>query len=813
MSGLGNISTGLTLADNLSISVKVGLLQLTLSDTVSLGVMTAWERSYYVSVSANVGKINVTATLTTNALFWWAGPSQLPSGSDNLPPFANWTWSVLYDGAKDLGGWTATSAGVLTRTIAWESGTFEIIGRPTFAATVSVAPSTYDGSLATGAGFVLSNQVTHKDPDLLSTSGALAPSMVRWSEAYVAPSTWNVAKGTVSFNYANFAPIVNFTKSLRTTTFLSLPAGSWGDGNLLPAGMPLNTSLLVNYYGHGTGYFPALTAYKTFVTQFAKDMAANHWTITYWNIGNEVPVAINLTLARAYANVFNVAEKAIHAVFPAALVGSDTLMGHREISYFESALHNVGFLSFHAYPAGNLCAGTAYCVPNNVNEYYRDAQVLQVSSLFHGYWQFMQPRKAQWSWFNATHHWIPVIDSESNLNSAQQYGSDPRQQSLFGAAWLGTLLIDGSRQNLSQEVYYSLFSVYPLPASRTSNYGGWGFGLMTEGPNDVPTIFAPYYATSFWAQNIPVGAKGLSVTNSQPGMIRTYAVRDGANLSLFLVNTGANNATITASVAGGAWTAARELLVDATTYNEVFNSVTGKEVLSKSSSSSLHVSGAGKIAYTIHSYGVALITYTSVKKLPSGNSSNNGTGNGTGTGGSGNTTGTPPGPPGGGSTGTGSPGTPPNSNVSGVGPTPPTSGNPPTSGVTSSPPASHAPSSGTGGVSQSSWFRGLNTVYHRSQQPFVLFALLGVAGALVAAGLLRHAKAHPRRKSNPARRRAQPSNLKPRPSSPTRAWAASPPKVVRTAHPKVTARPARSFVRSAQIGRSSVRPANRYGFQ
>jgi hypothetical protein len=826
LSGVGNLSTGLTLSDNLSISVKVGTVELTLSDTVTPGTFTSWERTYYVTVVANLGWINVSATLETNALFNWGGPTQLPSGSDNLPGIGNWTWSVLRDGAADTGGWSATSTGILSRTIAWESGTFEFIGKPSLEATVSVSPTSYDGSQATGAGFVLSNQVSRKDTDLLPTTSPLAPSIVRWAEDYVAPATWNTAKGTVSFNYANFAPIVNFTTALHTTTFLSLPAGSWGDGNMFPAGMPLNTTLLVNYYGHGTGYFPALTAYKTFVTQFAKDMAANKWTITYWNIGNEVPVAINLKLAAAYANVFNVAEQAIRSVFPNALVGSDVLMGHHEIGYFERALKNVGFLSFHAYPAGNLCAGTAYCVPNNVNEYYRDAQVLQVSSLFHGYWQFLQPRQAQWSWFNATHHWIPVIDSESNLNSAQQYGSDPRQQSLFGAAWLGSMLIDGSRQNISSEIYYSLFSTYPLPPSRTSPFGGWGFGLMTEGPNDVPTKYAPYFTTSFWAQNIPPGAKGLAVANSQPGMVRTYAVKDGANLSLFLVNLGANNATITASVAGGQWTAARELLVDSTTYNEWFNATTGKEVLSKSSAATLHPSGSGRLGFTIHSYGVALITYTPVKKPGGGNSSGSGSGNtsgsgsgtgsgsGSGTTGTGNTSGTPPGGTGGGnSTGPTPPGSPANNTTSIVGPAPPTGTNPPDSGVISGPPVASSPGSGAGGGGHGQGFLGLNAISHQLLQPLVLFGLVAAAGILLAAGAVRHRSSHPRRR--PQKASPKPATARPRAkvaAAPApRARPAAPP--VRSVRPKVVTPRSTYVPRSSLVGRSSVRPANRYGYQ
>jgi hypothetical protein len=825
----GVLSTGLTLADNGTVSYLLGTVHLSLADTITGTLFTNYERSYTVSLSASVVHLNLSALLSTNALFEWGGPAQMPGGSDNLPAFGNWTWAVLLNGHSDTANWTSDSSGVLTRSILWQTEKFTIVGYPTLRASVVVNPTTYTGSTSTGSGFVVSNEIPTNDPDYINLAKPLDPPMVRWSSTYVAPATWNTAAGTVSFSYTQFTPLYNFATSLHAVTFLSLPAGSWGDANLLPTGMPLNTSLLVNYYGHGTGYLPALTAYKTYVTQFAKDMASHKWNITYWNIGNEIPVSMSQSLATAFADVFNVGAAAIHSVFPKALVSFDTILGKKQLPFFESHLKGVGFLDIHTYPAGNICAGSTYCPPNNVNEYYRDAQILQLDHNFSGYWQFMPPLKAQSTWFNGTGHWLPVIDSEANLNSAQNTGSDPRQQTLFGAALLGAELIDGSHQNMSEELYYSYQSPYPLANDLTEPLGGWGFGLTSEGANDSDITYAPYDVSSFWSQHVPVGSRELAVTNTQSWMVRSYAVHDGANLSLFLVNTGDENATITASVPGGKWTAATENLIDATTYVMSFNSATQTESLTKDTTATSKLSGTAPVSVVIHGYGVALLTFVPYSNHTSGNGSGGSGSGGSGTGGSGTggsgTGGTGTGGTGGtgggtgpGGTGTGGVG---GTGSGGTGPSPPTGGvtlppitQPPTTGTTSPAPGSSSqPTTSHGAPSTPGAFLEMRSLAAWLGQPIILLAAVGMTAALVAALAVSRHRSTPRhrRRKAAAPARARPSATKAAPARATAKSAAS----VRLR--PVARAPPRTAVRTVpqrrpSVGSSTVRSANRYGY-
>ncbi|HEV2450296.1 MAG TPA: hypothetical protein VGU43_07830 [Thermoplasmata archaeon] len=825
-------STGLTLLDNNSISYLLGLVHLSLTDTVTGGVFTNYQRSFTVSVVASALHLNLTATLSTNALYEWAGPTQMPGGSDNLPPLANWTWAVATNGHSDTANWTADTNGDLSRTVLWATQSFTFMGFPTLQASVVVNPIGYAGTTATGSGFVLSNSIPANDADYTALASPLDAPMVRWSSTYVAPATWNTTTNTVSFTYTQFAPVANFVQSLHALSYLSIPAGSWGDGNILPAGMPLNTSYQVNYYGHGTGYFPALTAYKTYVTQLATDMKSHGWTINYWNIGNEVPVAIGQKLATAYAYVFNVAAAAIHSVFPAALVGWDTALGKHLLPFFETHIVGVGFLGIHTYPAGNICGGGAYCPPNNVHEYYRDAQILQESQNFSGYWQFEAPLKAQHDWFNATGKWLPVIDSEANLNSAQNTGSDPRQQSLFGAALLGAELIEGSHQNMSQELYYSFQSPYPLPNDLTAPLGGWGFGLSTEGANDSDITYAPYDVSSWWAHYVPVGSKGLAATNSQSWMVREYAVRDGVNLSVFLVNTGDENATIATSVSGGKWTAVSENLIDASTYVMGFNAKTQTESLTKDTTSTLRLSGTGPQAIVIHGYGVAVLTFVPVNKP--GNTSGGGSGSGsggsgsggTGSGGSG-TGGTGTGGTGTGGTGSGGSGTSGLGSGSGGGTvSPPTGGGggtlppvsqPPTTGTTT--PGSPTTGSATPGQGSSTpgALVAMRNLALKLDQPVVLLLTVACGAALIAALLA--SRRRPRARRHRPSKTTPIARATPRPgvaAAPARPAAKGTPTAAR---PRAAPRaPPRTAVRTvpsyrSSVSASTVRSANRYGYR
>jgi hypothetical protein len=661
------------LADNGSLRTITGGSPVWLNESVDPSASGTTSRVYSVVVTASRPLTGSQVELATNAIFQWAGPSQVPGGADSVPPPANWSWEVLHGGTNDSANWTMNATGWLFRTVPWQSQSFEVIGSPRLSARFLVQPSLPDATVPTAFGFVDSGPVPSSDAEYAAYAAALHPSLVRFSQTYAAPATWNAANASVSFALGSVGPLINMTQQIGAMAYVSIPAGTWGDGNLLPQGMPLNRSLPIDWtQANSIGYFPTTTAYATYLTTFAQAVKANGWNISYWNLGNEVPVA-NTSEASAFAVVFNAGARAIHGVFPSALVGSDVLLVKSKLGLFAQSMKGVGFIAFHAYPAEGLCTPvTVYCVPDNVNNYNRNAQVLAKTTNYSGFAVFEAPRSAQWAWYNATGKWLPIIDAETNLNSAQGDGTDPRQQTLFGAAWLAYSLIQAAKENVSNTVYYDFRTPYPNPPSTTSFYGGWGFGLTQAAPQGPDLRFAPYFAGQLWGSNFGRTDRGVSVEGGAPGYVAGYAARSGSNLSLWLVNLAGVRAQVTFDVSGTGWQVTHFGRLDGSTYSQTYTP-TGGAVLTNGSGDRT-VSGTaenGTMRCSIDGYGVLEINYTwssgrstsssssAPPVCPDGPSSGGGGGQGGGSGNnsssSGNSTGSgAPGGPGGNGTGSGS---------------------------------------------------------------------------------------------------------------------------------------------------------------
>jgi len=619
----------------------------TLTDTLSYGSGTGGSRSYWINLTASVALPNVTVSLSTFPVLQWGLPLQLPGGPDALPPLALWSWTLLRSGVNDTPQWSVTSWDQkLTRTTAWTNQSYEVLGATAPQISVTVDPDGTDGTTTPGTGFVVNTPgvrggIPTNDTGFNGLVTALQPTVIRFSTLMTSVSgSWNTVTNQPRYNFTFFDRLVNLSHAEHAQILLSLPAGSWGDGNLLPVGMPLNQSFLVNVPGCA-GYFPNDRAWQEWLEGLVNHTVATGANITYWSIGNEVPT-YNLTEVAGYTHVFNLAEEVIHAQLPGARVGSDVMTNITFESYFATHAQDVGFLSFHYYAAVGLCLQNgAYCPPEGSPNGSPDPSLFS-----HTAYAFLgtsyAPKAAQSLWHNLSGNWLPILNAESNLNAVggnpqtATIGTDPRTQTLFGASWLISTLIDSADQNVSDLVYFTLSSGFGVPNTTTAPYGGWGFGLSREGTNGADVRFAPYYALEMWSAAIPPGEPDVATNSSSSAVVYSYAAQDGTNLSVVLVNRVNVPVTVTLNLTSGNDTLGSVTILDQHSYSETYVPSEDATTLSGSGVKTTHPENGSPIE--IDGYGLAVAAYVPPAENGSGGGSGNGTGNTTG-GGGGNTTG------------------------------------------------------------------------------------------------------------------------------------------------------------------------------
>jgi hypothetical protein len=637
----------------------------TLNDSISYGTGTGGARSYaiHLTVSRTILNLSIPVQVDTYPIVQWGLPNQLPGGGDSLPPLSLWEWTV-WDGTSNLTTtWTATMWDqLLWGVVAWGNQTIWIRGTTDPQVTVQVDPTETDGTYAPGVGFVMNTPgvagaIPTNDSTFTSTAAALHPQLVRFSTTMAEVSlSWDNETNEPRFNFTYFDALYRFARAVGAEVLLNLPAGTWGDGNLLPTGMPVNRSVIVP--GDGlNGFLPNDTAWASYVGGLVNHTASTGETITYWSIGNEFPTD-NQTLVSAFTNIFNIAERTIHDRAPHARVGTDVMTNSTFEPYFATHAHDVGFLSFHYYASIGVCVvnGT-YCPPEGDPNGSTDEQLFSHSA--YAYFTGVNPpSEAADLWHAATGEWLPMINAETNLGSyggsygTYGVGTDPRTQTLFGAAWTDSLLIDSAEQNVSDIAYFTFSSGWGIPNTLTAPYGGFGFGLTAEAANRTNTLYAPYYALELWGKSIPAGAPGLATNSSAPLTVYSYAAMDGANLSVVLVNRANVPVSVAVNVTSGNFSLASVSTLDQRSYDEVYEASKNMTVIKSAGLALSHPGNESSVL--LDGYGVAVATYStpSGDGTGGGNGTHNSTGNGTGNG-TGNSTGSGGGNSTGNGTGTG----------------------------------------------------------------------------------------------------------------------------------------------------------------
>ncbi len=623
----GNLGTASTLplgtiSDDQTISTLLPHASV-LRDTISYGTGIDAVRSYTIQLTASYALPLSLVTVTTFPLLQWGLPQQMPGGVDNLPPLSLWNWTITDNGVDVTSLWSITHwDSMFTGVTSWTTQTIVFRGTTTPSVALTVDPSEHDGAYAPSVGLVMNTPGTagipSNDSTFTATAAALDPRIVRISTSQSLVSyKWDPKTRLPVFNFSNFDELVAFAVAVDAKVLVSLPAGTWGDGNILPRGMPVNRSLPVPGPA-GDGYLAGNDAYVSYVEGIVNHTIATGESIAYWSIGNEFPTK-NQSLVDGYTNLYNLASATIHAKLPHASVGSDVMTNGTYETYFAEHAKGVDFLSFHYYPSATMCVvnGT-YCAPQGSPLGSTDVGIFS-----HTAYRFLvidnSPPAAQGLWYNLTGEHLPIFNTETNLNpvggsyAGQTLGSDPRTQTLFGATWLISVLIDSAFANVSQVDYNSFSTGWGLPNTLTTPYGGWGYGLTDEAANGSNVLYAPYFAMQMWTDAIPAGAPGLEATSSQPDVVHVFAAIDGSHLSVVIENRVNVKVNVTLAVTSATYHLTSITKLDRTTYGMVYEPKYHTTVLNKASVDT--VIDPASAAVTINGYGVAVATYSTATGL------------------------------------------------------------------------------------------------------------------------------------------------------------------------------------------------------
>jgi hypothetical protein len=270
---------------------------------------------------------------------------------------------------------------------------------------------------------------------------------------------WNESSRTGVFNWTDIDLLVCRIFEVGAEPLLCL-GGYFNGTPRLPRGMDTNpfTNL------------PYRESFATYAKEWVRHFKNLGWRVRYYEIINEPFFyfgwnALNMTRLANYVELWNAVTRSMRSENPEILISHDAITQKKVLDYWLENGDDVDFLDVHKYDCGK------------VGE-YSDSEIFARART-----RFFETSQSVYGIVEAKRIWqsargksVPVIISESNLNSAYENGTDPRIQQMTGAVWLSLVIRASILHDVSYYVYYSFSSTVAFP--RPSN--GLGFGMTNS---------------------------------------------------------------------------------------------------------------------------------------------------------------------------------------------------------------------------------------------------------------------------------------------------------------------------------------------
>jgi hypothetical protein len=325
---------------------------------------------------------------------------------------------------------------------------------------------------------------------------------------------WNESTKTGTWDWTNVDSLTQKIFEIGAEPLFCLGYARPNIQNYIPPGMAVNP----------TTQLPYPDSYAAYAVEWVRHFKELGKPVRHYQIMNEPATYFgynppNMTKLGYYVEVWNAAARAMRAINPDIVLSQDCITRKGVLEYWIQHGEDVDILDFHKYDCFNM--------PPE----YDDETLLRFAET-----RYFETGSTAWGvedarrmWYNARGKWLPVINSESNMNSACKTGTDPRIQQMLGSVWTSLVLRTGVLKGLSYNVYFEFSS--SASYGKTTPTGGAGFGMINS-DNNKP--WYPYYIHYMIGNNLDVGDPIVDSVSSSDD-VRTLAWIHNQTLNILLI--------------------------------------------------------------------------------------------------------------------------------------------------------------------------------------------------------------------------------------------------------------------------------------
>jgi hypothetical protein len=323
---------------------------------------------------------------------------------------------------------------------------------------------------------------------------------------------WNESTRSGTWNWANVDALTQKIFEIGAEPLFCLGYVRPNIQNYIPPGMVVNP----------VTQLPYPESYAAYAAEWVSHFKQLGLPVRFYEIGNE-PMAyfgwssVNITKLSYYIELWNYTARAMRQQNPNIFISTDAITRRQVFDYWLEHGDDVDYLDFHKYDASSIGQYTD-------SEMFERAEKIgfETTTTTYGI------EDARQKWLSKRGKLLPVINSESNFNSAWETGTDPKIQQMTGAVWLALVLRQGILKGLNYNIYFEFSS---SKSWQEAHGTGWGYGMVNEDDNRP---WYPYYVHEIIGKNLGIGDTLLE-TASNSNEIRVVSWLNNGILNILLV--------------------------------------------------------------------------------------------------------------------------------------------------------------------------------------------------------------------------------------------------------------------------------------